>query len=222
MSKTESPAEVLLNLVITLLAPLFLTAANGEIAFARMAAAETINDYRAQTQDDLITVALIVGFGLTALASLSQSMDDNIPLTTALRLRGNANACHRSAEQNRRAFKQNRREPKHAPPPPEPQPDTTELAAKITETRKRTADHLATYASPTRQDRQDQAAWAAGVARIAAETVADLDNMSPEERHSATIWAEALNLCANDLMTSEPLPRLRPGDLGAFMQSGAT
>ena len=79
------------------------TAANGDIAFARMAAAETVNDYRAQTQDDLITVALIVGFGLTALASLSQSMDDNIRITTALRLRGNANACHRSAEQSRRA-----------------------------------------------------------------------------------------------------------------------
>jgi hypothetical protein len=224
MSEIRTPAEVLLNLVITLLAPLFISAANGDIAFARLAAAETINDYRAQTQADLITVAQIVAFGLTALASLSQSMEDDIPLALALRLRGNANACHRSAEQNRRALKENRPESQTVPPPPpqpEPQCDTTELTAKIAETRKRTADHLASYASPTQRDGHSQAAWAAGVARIAAETIADLDNLPPQERHSATIWAEALNACANDLMTSDPLPRMRPGDLAGFMQPGA-
>ncbi len=226
MSDIRTADEVLFDLLTTLLAPLFLITASDDIAFARMAAAATINDYHAQTSADLITIAQIVAFGLTALASLSQSMEENIPVTLALRLRGNANACHRSAEQNRRALKENRPEPRTAPPLPSqlepPPPDTAELAAKITETQKRTADHLASYAASARQDSHTQAAWAAGVATVAAETVADLDNLPPQERYSATIWAEALNACANDMMNSDPLPRLRPGALAGFMRSSTS
>ncbi len=224
MSDSRSPADVLLDVLIALLAPLFLTAANNDLAFARLAAAATIDDYRVQTRTDLINIAQIVAFGLTALASLSQSMEQTISLPLALRLRGSANSCRRSADQTRRALKENQPEPTPAPPPPRqpepmPPPDTAELASKIIETEKRTAEHLASYAEPTVQDSHAQAAWAAGMARIAAETVADLESLPPQERHSARIWAEALNACANDLMNNEPLPRMQPGDLAGFMRS---
>jgi hypothetical protein len=228
----ETPTEVLHNLVPVLLAPLLLGAANNDIDLARGAAVEAMAAFRARTEADLITIALIIGFGITGLASLSQSMDPAIPLALALRLRGNANNCHRSAEQNRRTLKSNHPAPKAPPPPPppEPQPVPPELIARAAETRKRTAEHLAQFATPQRaatlaanpaptdKDRHHQAVWAAGFAHVAAETAADLANMSPEERRNAEMWLGVLDQCANQSMTSAPGPRLRPGDL-AFMQA---
>ncbi len=101
---THHPSDMLFNLIVTLLAPMFLALGGGNVAFARMAAAEAISEYRIRTQADLLTVAQIVGFGLAALGSLSQSMTDNLTLNMTLRLRSNAIACHRSAERNRRAL----------------------------------------------------------------------------------------------------------------------
>jgi hypothetical protein len=103
-------ADVLMHLVAIHLAPMFLCVTGGDIDHARMAAIETVNAYRAQTHADLIAIAQIVAFGLGALGSLSLAMDDDISVGMTLRLRGNANACNRSAEQNRRALRQHRLE----------------------------------------------------------------------------------------------------------------
>jgi hypothetical protein len=212
-----------------LLAPLFLAATNGDLTRARLAAASTIASYCARTNADLIAVAQIIAFGLTALASLSQSTDPELPLPLALRLRGTANACNRSAEQNRRARaeKPNHPEPVPAPPKPslaEPRPterDPAELIAKIAETQQRTADHLASLSVEAHQQQHDQATWAAGTAQVAAETAAEIANLPPEERRSAAIWADILNECAKELMITGPAPSLRPGDLAGFRQTGA-
>jgi hypothetical protein len=110
------PSEVLITLLAALLAPMFICATAGDIVLARMAAIETINDYRARNHADLIAVAQIIGYGLAALGSLSLSMADDLSLSMTLRLRGNANACTRSAEHNRRAIRQNRdNDPIHNP-----------------------------------------------------------------------------------------------------------
>jgi hypothetical protein len=103
-------ADVLMHLVAIHLAPMFLCVTGGDIDHARMAAIETVNAYRAQTHADLIAIAQIVAFGLGALGSLSLAMNDDISVGMTLRLRGNANACNRSAEQNRRALRQHRLE----------------------------------------------------------------------------------------------------------------
>lgn len=125
------PADILMNLIVALLAPMFLGAAAGDIGFARRAAIETVNAYRMRNNADLIAVAQIIGFGLAALGSLSLSMLDEIPLAMTLRLRGNAVALNRSAEQNRRAL----RDPVGDAPPPdwpethaEPDPDPPAIA----------------------------------------------------------------------------------------------
>jgi hypothetical protein len=99
-------SDILMNLIVTLLAPMFLGVTAGDVALARMAATETVNAYRAQNLADLIAVAQIIAYGLAALGSLSLSMADDLSLAMTLRLRGNANACTRSAEQNRRALTQ--------------------------------------------------------------------------------------------------------------------
>ncbi|WP_428484093.1 hypothetical protein [Rhodopila sp.] len=98
------PHNVLLNLIVTLLTPMFLMETGGDLTFARMAALETLNEYRAHTQMELIAVAQIIAFGLAALGSLALSMADDTPPLMMLRWRCNANALNRSAEQNRRAL----------------------------------------------------------------------------------------------------------------------
>jgi hypothetical protein len=86
-------------------------------------------------------------FGLAALGSLSLSMTDNLSLSMTLRLRGNANACNRCAEQNRRALQQSRLGTKtsdHIPPAPATAPDhgldEAELMASVAAVRKQAAE----------------------------------------------------------------------------------
>jgi hypothetical protein len=125
------PSDVLMNLIVTLLAPAFLSATGGDIGLARMAAIDTINAYRAQNQADLIAVSQIAAYGLAALGSLSLSMANNLSLSMTLRLRGNANALTRSAEQNRRALQNTRNDsaPLHDPAfRPEPEAPATTRA----------------------------------------------------------------------------------------------
>jgi hypothetical protein len=106
-TRLPHPSVLLMDLIIALLAPMFLGISNGDVNLARMAAVETVNAYQARNHADLVAIAQIVAFGLAALGSLSLSMADEISLVMTLRLRGNANACSRSAEQNRRAFREN-------------------------------------------------------------------------------------------------------------------
>lgn len=105
------PSDILIHLIVTLMVPMFLEAAGGELHFARMAALETVTSYRARTQADLIAIAQIVAFGFAALASLSQSLVDDVSLAMALRLRTTANGLNRSAEQNRRVLAKSQADP---------------------------------------------------------------------------------------------------------------
>lgn len=98
------PSDILLNLIVIFLAPMFLGASGGDIGFARLAAIETVNAYTARNNMDLVSVAQIIAFGLTALGSLSLSMADNLSVSMTLRLRGNAVSLNRASEQTRRAL----------------------------------------------------------------------------------------------------------------------
>jgi hypothetical protein len=98
------PAAILMALVVTLLAPMFLGVTGGDIVLARMAALATINGYQTESHTGLISIAQVIGYGLAALGSLSLSMSDDLSLSMTLRLRANANALDRSAERNRRVL----------------------------------------------------------------------------------------------------------------------
>ncbi|WP_428489139.1 hypothetical protein [Rhodopila sp.] len=95
------PADILLNYVVSLLMPLFITAAGGELSFARMAALATIDSYRGRTKADLLTILQIITFSLGAADSVCRSMADDLSLPMVLRLRGSANSTARTAERNR-------------------------------------------------------------------------------------------------------------------------
>jgi hypothetical protein len=231
------PADILLHLTITLLAPMFLLASGGNIMFARMAALQTVTAYHARTDEDMIAIVQIIAFGLAALASLSRSMEDDLSLAMTLRLRGNANACNRSAEQNRRALRESRTGNETLA---NVQPavslddgyDETELMASVAEALRQTGQTrppkqetmparpavapAAPAVPPNASERQIEVAWAAGMARAAAAYTADLPNLAPAERRAATIRATALSRCAHDLMAGNVGPRPRPGDLAAL------
>ena len=197
---------------------MFLSAAGGDLEFARLAAAETLKSYRADTHSDLITVAKIVAFGLATLGSLSLSMADDLPVTQILRLRANANATDRSEHRCRLALVQSRAQrPAALPPEPEPEPeiDTAALTAAAADMQQRTAENLAKFSAPAAtaadHEKHYQATWAASAATVAAETAASLHSLPPEERRSAALWVEVLNDAAKEFMAGKipPAPAWR-------------
>jgi hypothetical protein len=211
------PAGLLLNLIVTLLTPMFLTVAGGDPEFARAAAAETLASYRAETHNDLITIAKIIAFGLATLGSLSLSMDDGRSLSQILRLRSNASATDRAEHRNRLALDKSRAQ-KAAQPPPEPEIDTAALAAAAAEMQKRAAENLANLTPQPDAERQYAATWAASAAQVASETAASLDSLPPDERRGAAIWVDVLNDIARDFMAGDIPPRTKPGDLAALLR----
>jgi hypothetical protein len=161
------PVDVLLHVIATFLAPMFLTASGGDIGFARMAALETVNAYRVRGPADLIPIAQMIAFGLAALGSLSLSMADDLSLGMTLRLRGNANACDRSAERNRRVLRESEAPavaPLRAPIAPDPDSERheAELVARVAATQQRARAIQAQMAGAA--PAQDQAAASAPVA----------------------------------------------------------
>ena len=104
-SADASPAN-LVNLVLALLTPMFLWSTAGDIRLAHTAAAQTLNEYRVANRLSLFTVAKIIAFDIATLSSLSLSMYEDVSISLALRLRGNANSLDRSGERNRRMLEQ--------------------------------------------------------------------------------------------------------------------
>jgi len=101
-----NPSHILMDFIVALLAPMFLSVTAGDAGLARGAAIETVNAYRTRNHADLVAIAQVIGFGLAALGSLSLSMADDISLSMTLRLRGSAIALNRAAEHNRRSVRQ--------------------------------------------------------------------------------------------------------------------
>jgi hypothetical protein len=89
-----------LERILALLAPLFLSAAGGNAEAARNAASALLASYEPRTNRELRFAALAIAFSLGALDALSRSADPELTLNQVLRLRGNANALNRAAQQN--------------------------------------------------------------------------------------------------------------------------
>jgi hypothetical protein len=138
-----------------------------DLATRHIAALHTIDDYRARNHADLIAVAQTVGFGFAALASISQSFDDDISLSMTLRLRGNAVACNRAAESQSRLETEE---------PIAPQP--TQAATR------------------TPEEKRHQQMWAIAMAKEASEISASLRSLPPAERETAAMRAGLLGSTA--------------------------
>lgn len=110
MSLYANVTPIFLDTVIGLLVPLFLTTAGGNEDAAREAAESMLASYDVETEEEIRLAAEITNFGFGALEALSKSMDPNLPLNAVLRLRGSANALHRSGHQCQRALDKLRKE----------------------------------------------------------------------------------------------------------------
>ena len=222
-----SPDTNLVNLVLALLTPMFLWSTAGDIRLAHIAAAQTLNEYRAANRLSLFTVAKIIAFDIATLSSLSLSMYEDVSMLLALRLRGNANSLDRSGERNRRAWEQTSRTAA---------PDETEDAveAAIAEAQRMVQEakariHAAAQpaekaqpdAEPTAEatrdpaplppstrtsEQQHRSAWANAMTQVAEECTAELKDLPPEERWKEMARIEALTIAAADLASGAPQP----------------
>jgi len=97
------------------LTPFFLDAAHGSETDARAAADAMITGFNPQSSEELILAAQVIVYGLAGLDSLRRSAaEPDLSVATHLRLRGNANAMQRAAQQCRRALELRRKA--HATP----------------------------------------------------------------------------------------------------------
>lgn len=223
-----NPADILMNLIVAFLAPMFLGASGGDIGFARAAAIETVNAYRARNHADFVSIAQIIAFGLAALGSLSLSMADDLSLSMTLRLRGNANALDRSAEHSRRALRESRSDNSRPQEAPEIQPatqaghalDEAALTTAVEAAQQAAADLQAhmraekpaspATATPLATKQHHQAVWATAMADAAEKLTASIADLPPAERRAASLQAAALAGTANTLLSRVSAPPLDP------------
>ena len=186
--------DVLINFISAFFVPMFLAHSNGDVALARLAAIRTINGYRIHHQADMLDVAQIIAFGFATLSSLSLSMADDISLSMVLRLRGNANACNRSAELNRRALNESHKESNAA---------IAALNAPVARPASPPGSAQASAPKPT-PDQQRRAAWAAAFTEVAAEYAAEMPNLPLKEQRAASIRIAALKDSASAMLSGAP------------------
>jgi hypothetical protein len=218
----QSPGStgILINLIVTLLAPMFLAATEGDIPLARTAALDTIIAYRVQNHLSLMAVAKILAFGLTTLGSLSLSMADDLSISMILRLRGNANALDRAGDRNERALRAAQADS------PAPGFDEAAVRAGVAEAEQRAAEARAQTPAATETPAEtppeaptETPARAAATQQLphrpAAEDGAAVISLPLPQRQETTVRAAMLSSTANSLLCgipgSPPAPADRPG-----------
>jgi hypothetical protein len=141
-----STTDILMHMVVTFLTPMFLATSGGNLDQARTAAIQTVSACLTRNPMDLLLVGQMIALGLATLSSVSLSMAENIPITLAIRLRGNAVSLHRASEKCRRALP----EPAHqeAPLSDIDLAEEQRIIAEVAETRKRVDAYRASFAQP--------------------------------------------------------------------------
>ena len=206
--------DFMLGFVLSLLTPFLAAGSITDPALIRLAAAETIAAYTASgsdrpTPDRLIGIVQAVAFALASVDSLRLSLPPDLSLPMKLRLRGNANALHRSSQYNasapHRSSRRTTATPDAAPRDTEPPDPAAVLAALETAT---IEVRKAQAAQPTQTltDRQIDLNWAGAMTDIAAEFTTELAQMPPAQRRTHLARIGALSTIATTLGTGEAPP----------------
>ena len=103
-------------------------------------------------------------------------------------------------------------------PPPAPIAETPIAATPIAAT-PIAETPIAETQVPDQVERRHQTAWAGSMINVAKSVTASLADLSPLDRKTAVLQIEALSRCANDLLSGDDAPRLRPGDLREMIQA---
>jgi hypothetical protein len=110
MLSFPSIAPAFLEEIVAHLVHLFIRGAGGDQAAARHAVLSTLAAYGPEDEQELRLAAEIISFGFAALEALAKAMNPDLPLNAVLRLRGNANAAHRSGHQCQRTLEKLQRD----------------------------------------------------------------------------------------------------------------
>src|SRR4051812_12983455 len=214
--------NLLIELILVLLTPMFLCVSDGDIPRARQAAAQTLNAYGAHSLLGVVLAAKIIAYELAALASLSQSMADDISPQLALRFRGNATSLARAAARTRQLLERQRipagaeryTEEQAATAVAEAQQRVQQAVASLRPAAQSTTQPAQPEAQPATaptpqlrmSDEQRRAAWADAVATVAAEFTADLDRLPPAERAKEMMRIRVLTESPSALVAGIPPP----------------
>jgi hypothetical protein len=233
----------LTSVIVSALAPVFFAVTGGDIPLARMAAEEVVNEHHARNRVDLIAVGQIIANGLAALGSLGQSLNDEIPLPMALRLRNNAISLNRMVEHNRRVRKQNQNADPvdlgtdtHVEPAPSEEPEpflkddiaerlAAEAASRLTSPAEQSVSPAFDDPAPAEptmlEERRQKRTQAMAMIKEAGDISANLHTLPPPEREHAEYRAAMLGRSARELLTGEKLPPLvQSGGEAVFNGSG--
>ena len=213
MSDTTAPtqANLLLDILVTFLTPLFLVGPAGTLdtANARAAAIEAISAFRIRNTWDLITAVQVVAFAMGALGSMSLSMDDSLSLSAVLRCRSNANALQRASDRARdrlegkpgRAGQDGRFAP-DAPPEDPPEPPDDALTEESLRMAAEAQQHVARAKANLAALRQAETAQEAAGAGIPQDHPRRLASRELERQVAwATGMADVAGECAEEMRT---------------------
>jgi hypothetical protein len=197
MTESAPPSDLLTEFVLSILTPFLMTGSITDPDLARRAAAETIAAYKAAAQDQLVTIAQIVAFALTALDNLRLSLPPDLSLSMKLKLRGNANALNRASQHAAATLESQ-----------QPAPDPTEILTALESAKAIVQQAKATKpATPhPERDRQIDLAWANAMTDVAAEYTAELPALSPAERQNQLARIGALSKIATSLSSGDAPP----------------
>jgi hypothetical protein len=98
MSIAATFLPAILDTILGRLTLLFLPATNGDMAAARDAAAQMLQSYDPETENELRLAAAVISFSLHALEALNQAATPDMPLNKILRLRGGAVSLGRACD----------------------------------------------------------------------------------------------------------------------------
>jgi hypothetical protein len=115
MLSAASLTQAALDRILDFLAALFLPATAGNAEAARGAALALLGSYEISNDRQLRLAALAIAFSFGALDSLSRAAAPELPVNQVLRLRGNANALNRAAQQHEAKLENGLGQPEAAP-----------------------------------------------------------------------------------------------------------
>jgi hypothetical protein len=204
----ETNTDALMAILPGLLVPLLANGRDGDRALAHRAACQAIEEYRANTHGELVTITQIIGFGLAALDDLSLSMAADLPVSAKLRLRGNANALNRASL---RAAAELGRTRQPAEPglhewadQPDPSPDRAEPTASEPPIPDTPAFQPVPDTLPV--DEQNRRHWANAMATVAAELRSRAARVPHAQRKSDRLWVDVLSNVASELRQPDAAP----------------
>jgi hypothetical protein len=216
------PNSPLTDLAVTLLTPMFLTAAHGDAKLAGRAAEAMLEDYGANTQAEMLCVVQIIAFAMACLNTLTLSMAEDAPPNIALRACNCADRLSKAEMRHRTLHEKQQREAAKAPtaaasdeavPPPPPYqagdpppPIPPAMLAVLHGHMPPETGQGEPLLVPPHVQAEWRRTFGESAVRVANAYEAALGDLPPEEREAQRFRIETLRRASQLLLNNQPLP----------------